>query len=608
MINFGINKWGNNDFIVEDSLLKINHLSKPSFKKIIDKSIKDYNFSGPILLLFPHLIKKQIKELFNSFNKSIKEISYNGHFKAVFPLKVNQSSSFIKSLLDESIDYEYGFEAGSKPELVLAMRFCRENRPIIINGFKDEELIKMVFLAKNIGHDITIVIEGLNELDSIIKIYKDSHYKDMPNIGFRIRLHSLGDGNWAKSSGIHSKFGLTSTEILEAVNILEKNGLLDILKMVHFHIGSQINTITPFKKAIREIGNIYAELRKIGATSLDCIDIGGGLNIEYSQHSNDIQKNYTITEFSNDVIYLIKEISNKKCVKDPDILIESGRFIASSHCVLVARTLELFSDDIKKRALNLKSQNPPLIEELNYLYNNITKNSAREYLHDSLDHMESLLTLFDLGYIDLQDRSNTEILVNLLVKKSIQLLKDKHYKELLSIKDMLQEKYLLNFSIFQSLPDLWAINQNFPIIPLDKLDEPPTRNASIFDITCDSDGEIEFDNTKPLYLHEVNLEDEDYYIGFFLVGAYQESLGAKHNLFAKPNSVVVEITENDFILKESKESNSINKILTDMDYDIDEFLSYFYNKISKLQKINNIEKKDFKNYVFDFLKTNSYLR
>jgi arginine decarboxylase len=607
MINFGIDRWSNDDFIINKKNLKVNHLSSPNFIDMINRCVNENELSGPTLFLFPHLIKKQIKELFSNFENSIREISYEGSFRAVFPLKVNQSKDFVESLMNVSKEYDYGLEAGSKPELILAMRFCPKNRPIVVNGFKDTELIEMVFVAKKIGHDITIIIEGLNELNSIIKLSKKLALPT-PHIGFRIRLHSLGHGNWAKSGGIYSKFGLTSTEILEAVLILKTNNLMDSLKMVHFHIGSQINTIAPFKKAIREIGNIYAELRRMGANYLDSIDIGGGLSVEYSQHKDIVQRNYTITEFSNDVVYLIKEISVKKGVKEPDILIESGRFVAASHAVLVTKTIELFSDDVKKIALNLKPQNPPLIEELYYLYENINKHNAREYLHDSIDHMESLFTLFDLGYIDLQDRSNTEILVNLLVKKSIKLLKERYYNELISIKEILQEKYLLNFSIFQSMPDLWAIGQNFPIIPLGKLDELPVRNASICDITCDSDGEIEFDSSRPIYLHDVDIDKEDYHIGFFLVGAYQESLGMKHNLFSKPNSVVVDITEDGFHFKSITPSDTIFKVLCDIDYDIIKFEDYFCSNIENQKSMNREQKDDAKKCISNFLKTNSYLR
>jgi arginine decarboxylase len=570
-MNYGIDIWGANNFFIENGKLKINYGNQPALIDIVNE-IKEKGFQGPILIRFPHLIRKQIHSLYTSFQKAIKEFDYKGEFKAVFPLKVNQFPTFIKPLIKIAKKYNYGLEAGSKAELILAMAYNNKQAPITINGFKDKDMIRLAFIAGFMGYDVTITIEGLNELQSIIEVSRE--YDKMPvNIGIRIRLHTSGAGIWAKSGGIESKFGLSSTEIIEAIERLKKEKILNKLKMIHFHIGSQINDISPLKKAIREAGNIYADLRKMGAKNLSAINIGGGLAIEYSQWENHRDKNYSIEEFSNDVVYLLKEISNKKKVPMPDIFTESGRFIASPSTILVAPVIELYSQEYTEKGLRLKDKNPDLVEELYDLYKSINENNYIEYFHDALDHFESLLTLFDLGYIDLVDRSNSEILVNLIIKKAITYatLKGFKNKDLKAINEKIQEKYLVNFSIFQSLPDFWGLGQRFPIMPLTKLNIAPNRSATIWDITCDSDGEIPFSKEYPLYLHDVDLDKEDYYLGFFLVGAYQEILGMKHNLFSYTNEAIVNFnSEGNYEIEFIEPTQKIREILIDLDYDIDE--------------------------------------
>ena len=605
-MNYGIKIWGNDNFFIEDGKVKLTIQSKPAIIDII-KDIRSNGNTGPILLRFPHLIKKQIELIYSSFDKSMLEFKYQGQFQAVYPLKVNQFPNFVKNLVQLGKDYNYGLEAGSKAELILAMSYNNTKAPITVNGFKDKEMISLGFIAAEMGYNITLIIEGLNELQSIIETSK-KRFGSVPNIGLRIRLHSSGVGTWAKSAGITSKFGLTSTELIEAVKTLKNSNLLEYFTMIHFHIGSQISDIAPLKKALREAGNLYTELKKMGAFRLNAINLGGGLAVEYSQYESNLHKNYTLNEYANDVVYLLKEITSNKGVKEPDIFIESGRFIAAHHAILVAPVLELFSQEYTENKLCKKEINPPLIAELYDLYNLIDKHNALEYLHDSIDHMESLLTLFDLGYIDLQDRSNTEVLVNLIIKKAVVLLKDKHYKELLSIQERVQERYLVNFSIFQSLPDFWGINQHFPIIPLDKLDEKPTRSASIWDITCDSDGEFSFNPNKPLFLHDVDLNEEDYFLGFFLIGAYQEVLGMKHNLFTHPTEVSVIVNDEGYKFESFMEAQSISDIFEDLDYDIKEIQDNLNKKIVNSNLTDANEKKYIVKEIFSLLNDNGYLK
>ncbi len=594
MNNYGIDIWSDDNFVIEDGLAKVNYKCKPSLISIV-KDIRKQDFKGPLLLRFPHITEKQINTLYNTFNSSIKEYDYKGTFNAVFPLKVNQLPNFIHPLINEGKKFNYGLEAGSKAELVIAMTYNNVGSPITVNGFKDKEMIHLGFIAKSMGHNITIIIEGLNELEIIIEVLNETKM-ECPNIGLRVRLHSGGSGLWAKSGGINSKFGLTSTEILEAYELMEDNNLVKYLTMIHFHIGSAMNSIKPLKKALRESGHIYAELKNLGATNLNSINIGGGLAVEYNAYER--TRFYSLTEFANDVIFTLKDIAKQKGVDEPNIFTESGRFISAASTVLIAPVLELFSAEYDFDHLKLKPINPPLIQELHDLYRDMSKRTAYEYMHDSIDHMESLLTLFDLGYIDLQDRSNAEILTHQVIKKAISLLEIDHYEELKKLDENIQEKYLLNFSLFQSLPDYWGIDQEFPIMPITHLDKKPTRSASLWDITCDSDGELPFDLKKPLYLHDVNLNKEDYFIGFFNVGAYQDTLGMKHNLFSHPTEVNIVFKNGEVVLEKILESQKIIDILEDIDYDTNDIRA-------RLRKsLNDHNYKDIEKY----LDENSYLK
>lgn len=606
MKNFGLDIWSNKNFIIENGQLKLNYKSMPSLLEITEE-IRSDNVRGPILLRFPHLIKRQIETLYSYFDKAIKINNYKGSFNAVFPLKVNQFPHAVEAVTSQGAKYNYGLEAGSKAELILAMSETPKGANITVNGFKDKEMLTLGFIAAQSGHNITVTIEGLNELETIIEVANECNLK-VPKIGIRVRLHSGGSGIWAKSGGMDAKFGLTSTEIIEAIALLKDAKLLDKLKMIHFHIGSQMSDIAPLKKALREAGNIYAELKMMGAESLSSINIGGGLAVEYDQHQVSNARNYSIDEFSSSVVFLLGEIMNAKGVEHPNIFTESGRFIVASHAVLITPVLELFSQDYQESLLNFKENNPPLIKELIELNELLNNNNCIEYLHDALDHMESLLTLFDLGYIDLQDRSNAEILVHNIIKKALYLKSSNPTNELEILQSKLQERYLINASVFQSLPDYWGLSQHFPIMPLHNLNTTPLRAASIWDITCDSDGEIGFNPDKPLYLHDVNLDEEEYFLGFFNVGAYQETLGMNHNLFTHPSEYTVDVNDNGYEIKNAIESKSVLDILESIGYNKDEILNKLKSDLSDSDFITEKEKNDTLAKLQMFVEQNGYLR
>lgn len=608
---YGLELWANENFIIKGNRVNVNHQNQPSLLELTE-ALREQGYTGPLLLRFPHLIKKQIEMLYSEFNRAREEFNYQGKFQAVFPLKVNQYANFVKPLMEVSKGYNYGLEAGSKAELIIAMTHTPLGAPITVNGFKDKEMTSLCFIAAAMGHNITITIEGLGELETIIEVNNELNKQEknvtVPKIGLRIRLHSSGIGMWAKSGGYSSKFGLTSTELLEAYELMKKYDLLKQLYMIHFHIGSQMSEINPLKKALREAGHIYADLKNRGASALNAINIGGGLAVEYGQYPHTKERNYTLTEFANDVVFLIKEIAKSKGIEEPDIFTESGRFIAASHSVLIAPVLELFSQDYQEKSLRLKETNPPLVAELNALWKDIKRSNAREYLHDALDHMESLLTLFDLGYIDIEDRSNSEILVHLIIKKAILLLSDGS-QELLKLQNKIQERYLVNFSAFQSLADFWGLQQHFPIMPIDKLNTKATNPATLWDITCDSDGEIPFDDHAPLYLHDINVDEEEYFLAFFLTGAYQEVLGMQHNLFTHPTEVTVDFnTQGDYELNNIIEAKNTLEVLDGINYDSKVIMKKLKEQIINAKQIQAVEKEKLLKHLYLYLNENNYLK
>ena len=572
----------------------------------ITQTIRNKDVRGPLLLRFPHLIKKQIRSLYTHFDHAIEQNNYKGSFQAVFPLKVNQFPHVVNAVVEQGKKYNYGLEAGSKAELILAMAKTPQGANITVNGFKDKEMITLGFIAAQSGHTITLTIEGLGELETIIEVAQESSLQ-IPNIGIRVRLHSAGSGTWAKSGGMDAKFGLTSTEMLEAITLLKEANLLKYFTMIHFHIGSQMVDIAPIKKALREAGNFYAELRMMGATSLENINIGGGLAVEYDQHSHKRSHNYSIEEFSSSVVFALGEIMNAKGVQHPNIFTESGRFIVASHAVLITPVLELFSQDYHEKFLKFKEVNPPLIEELRELYKLLNNKNCIEYLHDALDHIESLHTLFDLGYIDLQDRSNAEILVHNIIKKSLHLT-SLNTQELQELQVNLQERYLINASVFQSLPDYWGLKQHFPVMPIHHLQSQPLRAASLWDITCDSDGEIGFDPQKPLFLHDINLEEDDYFLAFFNVGAYQETLGMQHNLFTHPNEYTIKIDDTGYEIINEVESLSVVEILTTLGYAQENILHKLKETLLQSNFRTEQEKSDTLSKLETYLSQNGYLR
>ncbi len=539
---FSINKKGN--VCVHPSPTSKHSID---LRALVDDLIKR-KIKPPILLRFMDVLQGRIAAINRAFKYAIDENDYPSTYQTFYPIKVNQQRQVVEAIAKFGKRYNIGIEVGSKPELVIGISFATGNGiPIICNGYKDKEYIETVLYATKIGYDITIVVEKMFELEKIIALSKKTGIK--PKLGIRVKLSSKGTGKWATSGGEDAKFGLRMSEIIAAIGLLEQNELLDSVKLIHFHIGSQITKIDKIKSALIEGTRVYAEMRKLGV-GIEYVDIGGGLGVDYdgSKSSYFSSVNYSIEEYANDVIYQIKNICEDAGVECPNIISESGRATAAHYSVLVTNLLNTNTQNLMpdfEETLNGAEKLAPTVKKLVDIYKSIDRYSLREDYHDTVQLIQEAVSLFNLGYLTLAERAMAEWLHAKILRKIngiVEKIKPIP-EELQNFQLSLRQTYFANFSLFQSIPDSWAIDQLFPIVPIQRLNQKPDVMASIADITCDSDGEItsfvgENGRTKYLPLHKIR-KDEDYFVGFFLIGAYQEILGDMHNLFGDTNAVHV---------------------------------------------------------------------
>ena len=558
---YGIENWGAGYFDVNR---KGNLIVRPAegdprtadLHEIVE-DLAGRGITAPILLRFPQLVAAQVRKLQRAFSKSIREFDYQGAHMCVYPMKVNQQRAVVEEYLREGSRYDFGLEAGSKAELYAAMAL--EQSPdslLVLNGFKDREFIELAFAGAKSGKRVVIVVEKLSELDHILRI-ADDHEGNMPIIGMRVKLYSKGSGRWEKSGGEAAKFGLTTTELLEVINRLKEAGRIDMLRLLHFHIGSQLTDIKRIKNAMKEAARVYAKIYQMKAP-VDLLDVGGGMAVDYdgSKTAFDSSANYNAQEFANDVIYTIKQVCEDENVPHPTIIQESGRFLSAYHAVLVTNVLEEIETVVEDiTPIEIDEDDPQVVIELGDLRETITIKNYREYYHDALEHREELFTLFNLGLISLEDRAKGEVLFWDVCERADHYAQQSKYvpEEFGDLRKLLCAKYLANFSVFKSVPDHWALDQLFPIVPIQGLNKPPTEFATLCDITCDSDGVIDkfvdlHDVKQVLELHKID-PDEPYYLAFALVGAYQEVMGNNHNLFGTPNEAQIHIDEEGYLIK-----------------------------------------------------------
>lgn len=537
---FSINKKGN--ICVHPSP---NSKHSIDLKALVDDLIKR-KIKPPILLRFMNILEGRIASINRVFRNAIQENNYPAKYQTFYPVKVNQQRQVVEAIAKFGKKYEMGLEVGSKPELVAAISLSTGNGlPIICNGYKDTEFIETVLYATKIGYDITIVVEKLFELEKIIGLVEKTGIR--PKLGIRVKLSSKGTGKWATSGGEDAKFGLRISELIAAIDILKEHNLLDSLGLLHFHIGSQITKIDKIKNALIEGTRIYVEMKKLGV-NLRYLDIGGGLGVDYdgSKSSYFSSVNYSVDEYANDVVYQIKNICDEAGVDCPNIISESGRATVAHYSVLVTNVLDTNTQHLIPEFETLLDQQEklsPTVRKLVDIYQSLDRHSLREDYHDTIQLIQEAVSLFNLGYLNLNDRAVAELICSKIIRKINGIVEKMKPipDELQHFPLSLRQIYFANFSLFQSVPDSWAIDQLFPIVPIQRLNQKPDVIASIADITCDSDGEVtsfvgENGRTKFLPLHKIR-GGEDYYIGFFLIGAYQEILGDMHNLFGDTNAV-----------------------------------------------------------------------
>jgi arginine decarboxylase len=573
---YNITGWGINYFSINE---KGNVIVTPrkdgisvDLKELIEE-LQLRDVSTPMLVRFPDILDSRIEKMDSCFKIAAQEYDYKAQNFIIYPIKVNQMRQVVEEIVDHGKKFNIGLEAGSKPELHAVIAIDTDSESLVIcNGYKDESYIELALLAQKMGRRIYIVVEKLNELKLIARVSK--RLKIRPNIGIRIKLSSTGSGKWEESGGDVSKFGLNSSELLEALDYLERNGMKNCLRLIHFHIGSQVNKIRRIKVALREASQYYVELYKAGFT-VEFVDIGGGLGVDYDgtrSSNSESSVNYSIQEYVNDATYTMVDASNKNNIPHPNIITESGRSLAAHHSVLIFEVLESASLPNWEEDEEIQPDDHELVRELYQAWENLNQPKMLETWHDAHQIREEALDRFNLGLLDLKTRAQVERLFWSVGREIMQMsFKLKHVpEELVTLPKLLSDKYFCNFSLFQSLPDSWAIDQVFPIIPIQRLDEKPDRSATIHDITCDSDGKIDnFISTRNMsyYLPVHTLKaKESYYIGVFLVGAYQEILGDLHNLFGDTNAVHVSVNSKGYQIDQVIDGETVAEVLEYVNY------------------------------------------
>ena len=548
--------------------------------------IKASNLSLPCLVRFPHILHDRVDHLYTAFSDAMQSRNYGGSYKPVFPIKVNQEQSVVTELLNAN--HPVGLEAGSKPELMAVLALASPQQGVIVcNGYKDREYIRLALIGQTLGHKIYIVLEKPSEVDIVINEAKAMQIA--PSLGIRLRLDSIGVGKWQNTGGDKSKFGFSASQALEALNKLRQHQLNNCLELLHFHMGSQITNIEDIHNGITECARYYVELHKAGATRLDTIDVGGGLGIDYegTRSRHYFSMNYSIADYTNTIISCIARITQQEGLAHPHIVTESGRAMVAHHAVLIIEVIEtehMVSAPMALDAGNHFAAIGSLRQCLDELENG--QCPITESYHIAARIMNSVKQQFNEGSVSLTEKASCEQYyyeVCDTIRDRLNSDKKSHRDILDELNEKLADKYFCNFSLFQSLPDIWAINQIFPIVPLHRLQEKPQQRGTIHDITCDSDGRIDsyVDNDgieASLPLHATKPE-EAYYLGVFLVGAYQEILGDMHNLFGDTNSVNVDLTNDSYEVSKAKHGDSVDYVLRHVHYDTDEFIASYKNKL-----------------------------
>ncbi len=603
---YNINGWGTSYFGINESgnvyVSPLKDTTKIDLREVMDElALRDV--TPPVLLRFPDILDNRIEKTASCFKKAAEEYEYKAENFIIYPIKVNQIQPVVEEIISHGLKFNLGLEAGSKPELhaVIAVQ-CQSDSLIICNGYKDQSYIELALLAQKMGKRIFIVVEKLNELEIIARAAKKLNVK--PNLGIRIKLASSGSGKWEESGGDASKFGLTSSELLKALRILDEKGMHDSLRLIHFHIGSQITKIRRIQTALREAAQFYVQLHKMGY-NVDFVDCGGGLGVDYDgtrSSNSESSVNYSLQEYVNDCIYQFVDAADKNNIPHPNLITESGRSLTAHHSVLIIDVLETATLPEMPEEFEAKESDHQLVKDLYEIWDNLNARTMLEDWHDAEQIRDEALDLFSHGLVDLKTRAEIESMYWSICHEINTLTKQlKHIPdELRGLDKLLADKYFCNFSLFQSLPDSWAIDQLFPIMPIQRLGERPTRNATLQDITCDSDGKIAnfvtcHHNSHVLPVHALK-RNEDYYLGVFLIGAYQEILGDMHNLFGDTNAVHITVKDGKYKIEQIIDGETVEEVLDYVQYNPKKLvrqLEIWVTKSVKQGKISLEEGKEF---------------
>ena len=574
---YSIRQWGNGYFSANE---RGNLIAQPGgpgadaldLKDLVDE-VRRRGIAPPLLIRFSQILAARVVELNEAFRRAIQEYGYQGEYRGVFPIKVNQERYVVERLLEAGRPYHFGLEAGSKPELLAVLGMLEDEEAVVIcNGYKDEEYIETALLGSKLGRRIILVVEKFSELPLIAEVGERTGVR--PRLGIRARLAARGAGHWEASGGDRSKFGLGARGLFQAVQFLRERDLLDGVELLHFHLGSQISSIRNVKEALREAVRTYCELHKLGAP-LGLLDVGGGLGIDYdgSQTNFPSSMNYTMQEYANDIVFSTMELCDADGVPHPTLVSESGRALVAHHAVLVTDVLGVGEFSVGAQPEVLPEGMPAPVRHLHEAYREVSRKNLLETYHDAVGYRDEVLSLYNLDHLNLAQRVVAEDLFWALSQKILRLVRElpEVPEDLEGLERSLSDTYFCNFSVFQSLPDSWAIDQLFPVVPIHRLNEEPSRRGVLADITCDSDGKIDRfidrrDVKSVLELHA--LRDEDYYLGVFLVGAYQEILGDLHNLFGDTNTLHVTLgTGGDYHIDHVLAGDTVSDVLRYVSYD-----------------------------------------
>ncbi|MBV8585063.1 MAG: biosynthetic arginine decarboxylase [Verrucomicrobia bacterium] len=599
---YNIDRWGSGYFTINQAgnvqvtPTQQDHLGIDLMEVI--QEAKNRGMAFPLVIRFQDLLRHRVETINRAFQSAIQESGYQNVYKGVFPIKVNQLREVVEEIIDAGAPYHFGLEAGSKPELVAALAVHRDPESLIVcNGYKDPTYIKIALIGRKLGKQVIMVVEKMEEVRQIVQLSKEMGVS--PLIGLRVRLQAKGSGRWATSGGENAKFGLSTADLVAASDYLKRENMADVLRLVHFHVGSQVPDIGVIKRAVREAARFYAKLVQMGHP-LQYLDVGGGLGVDYdgSRTAFDSSINYTLQEYARDVVYNVMDVCDSERVQHPAIVSESGRAIVAHHSVLIVEVFGAIEKGSSDLSLEVKPTDPKLVNEISEIQRTLTRQNRMESLHDAQQVKEQAQSMFELGLLDLESKAKIEVIYWQIAQSVVNFCRGLRYvpEEVKELETALCDQYLCNFSVFQSLLDHWALGQLFPIMPVHRLNLPPDRNGTLADITCDSDGKvnrfIDLQDVKDtLPLHQVHAGDT-YYLGFFLLGAYQDIMGDLHNLFGRVNEVHVFLDEDEesgWYIEETIGGSTVGSVLSLTQWDQNELIRLVKGQVDSAIKSDRLK-------------------